>query len=79
MNMHVNRLFGSFSKLSPNGILLGFFPLTRDIMRIQNQLSLLLFAICPTFFLNKMISREFFQKHKEIYQPQTFFKRILNS
>jgi len=35
-------IFGDFSKLFPNGILRGLFFLTQDILRIQNQLSLLL-------------------------------------
>ena len=37
--MKVDR---SFSKLCPGGIPWDFFSLTKDIMRIQNQLSLLL-------------------------------------
>ena len=43
MNRRMNRPYlGIFSNLSFNGILLGFFFLTQDILRIQNQLSLLL-------------------------------------
>jgi len=44
-------MFGSFSKLSPNGILRGFFFLTQDILRIQNQLSLLLLQFFQPFFI----------------------------
>ena len=41
MNGSMNRLFRYISKLSPIGNLWGFFSLTKDILRIQNQLSLL--------------------------------------
>ena len=44
-------MFGCFSKLSPNGILRGFFSLTQDMLRIQNQLSLLLLQFVQPFLI----------------------------
>ena len=39
---------GIFLNFPLLGFLWAFFLLTQDILRIQNQLSLLLFAICST-------------------------------
>jgi len=54
-------IFGSFSNLSPDGILQGFVILTQDIWRMQDQLSLLLlqFGLCwPPFCLKMTGLRE---------------------
>ena len=55
MNRRRNRLYlDIFSKLSPYGILWGLFFLTQDILKIQNQLSLLLLQFVlgwPPFWL----------------------------
>ena len=43
MNRHMNRLYlGVFLNFPLMGFLWAIFPLTQDILRIQNQLSLLL-------------------------------------
>jgi len=49
MNMRMNGIFGSFSKLSPNEILQGFFSYSRHIEDTKS-VEFASVAICSTFF-----------------------------